>query len=91
MPKHKKLKTRKYASIFQINIFSLQVQSCQVSFTALGFFSLDIALISSVSSSSLKIPILITRHSNFFQIVGTVMTYLVILIQFESSETPEKS
>ncbi|CAB3368056.1 Hypothetical predicted protein [Cloeon dipterum] len=50
----------------EIQIFSMQVQSCPVGFTALGFFSLDIALISSI--------------------VGTVMTYLVILIQFESSD-----
>ncbi|XP_059490989.1 gustatory receptor 68a-like [Neocloeon triangulifer] len=50
----------------EVHIFSMQVQSCPVQFTALGFFPLDIALISSI--------------------VGTVMTYLVILIQFESGD-----
>lgn len=84
---------KNYLIIFQVDIFSIRILLNQLKITECGMFELDLKMIQTVCSKLESIKIEISSNALFFllQSFSTILSYLVILIQFELGLGKKKS
>lgn len=73
-------------SLEQIKMFLLQLLQQRIKFTPYGLFDIDLGLFSMVSKVFLLLMISLFYSFSFQQITGAVVTYILILIQFDMAQ-----